>query len=207
MPRSAVRTPTRRPSSMPLATSAPIATYWKAVALSSLVWSASGNWDHSSKVKAPSTIADSTNQKTRPPPRGGRWSRLAGPFIAAIAASRFGAAHGQALDQQGRLADADRHALAVLAAGADAGVERHVVADHGDLGQHVGAVADQGRALDRAADLAVLDQIGLGRREHELAARDVNLAAAEIDGVETLLDRADDLLALVAAAQHVGVGH
>ena len=31
-----------------------------------------------------------------------------------------------------RLADADRHALAVLAAGADAGIERHVVADHAD---------------------------------------------------------------------------
>jgi hypothetical protein len=43
----------------------------------------------------------------------------------------------------GRLADADRHALAFLAAGADAGVEAHVVADHRDAGQHVRAVADQ----------------------------------------------------------------
>src|SRR4051812_29776827 len=33
---------------------------------------------------------------------------------------------------QRRLADANRHALAVLAAGADAGIEREVVADHGD---------------------------------------------------------------------------
>jgi CRP-like cAMP-binding protein len=37
-----------------------------------------------------------------------------------------------------RLADADRHALAFLAAGADARVERHVVADHGDAHQASG---------------------------------------------------------------------
>ena len=34
------------------------------------------------------------------------------------------------LHAQRRLADADRHALAVLAAGADPGVELEVVADH-----------------------------------------------------------------------------
>ena len=39
-----------------------------------------------------------------------------------------------AVDPQRRLADADRHALAVLAASADAGVEREIVADHGDAG-------------------------------------------------------------------------
>jgi hypothetical protein len=40
------------------------------------------------------------------------------------------AAHSQAVDAQRRLADTHRHALAFLAAGADARVERHVVADH-----------------------------------------------------------------------------
>ena len=55
-----------------------------------------------------------------------------------------------------------RHALAVVAAGAHAGVELEVVADHADLLQHVRPVADQGRALDRRPDLAVLDQVGLG---------------------------------------------
>ena len=34
------------------------------------------------------------------------------------------------------------------------------------------------------ADLAVLDQVGLGRREDELAAGDVHLAAAEVLGVD-----------------------
>ena len=53
-------------------------------------------------------------------------------------------AHRQPVDAQRRLADADRHALAFLAADADAGVELHVVADHADAGQRVGAVADRG---------------------------------------------------------------
>src|SRR5580704_14181332 len=95
------------------------------------------------------------------------------------AASDLRAAHRQAGDLQRRLADADRHPLAVLAADADAGVEAEVVADHGDLGQRRGAVADQRRALHRRRHLAVLDQVGLGALEDELAVDDVDLAAAQ----------------------------
>src|SRR5947208_11822960 len=94
------------------------------------------------------------------------------------------AAHRQGVDPQRRLADADRHALAVLAAGADAGVERHVVAHHADLGQRLGTGADQRGALDWRAELAVLDQVAFGDGEHELARHDVDLAAAEIGAVE-----------------------
>ena len=47
-------------------------------------------------------------------------------------AQALGAAHGHRVDLQRRLADADRHALAVLAADADARVELQVVADHAD---------------------------------------------------------------------------
>src|SRR3546814_3851085 len=71
-----------------------------------------------------------------------------------------------------------RHALALLAAGADAVVELHVVADHLHLGHHIGAVADEGGALHRRAHLAVLDEVGLGAGEHELARGDVDLAAS-----------------------------
>jgi uncharacterized protein (DUF1501 family) len=46
------------------------------------------------------------------------------------------------VDAQRGLAHADRHALAVLAAHAHAGVELHVVADHRDARQRVRAVAD-----------------------------------------------------------------
>src|SRR3546814_2957246 len=90
-------------------------------------------------------------------------------------------------DLHGGLADADRHALALLAAGADAVVELHVVADHLHLGHHIGAVADEGGALHRRAHLAVLDEVGLGAGEHELARGDVDLAAAEVHGIEALL--------------------
>ena len=70
-----------------------------------------------------------------------------------------------------------------------------------------GAVADQARALERRGGLAVLDQIGLGGREHELARGDVHLAAAEVFGVDALGDPADDLVRRVRAVEHEGVGH
>src|SRR4051812_21823484 len=92
------------------------------------------------------------------------------------------------VDAQRGLAHAHGHALAFLAAGAHARIELHVVADHGHAGERVGAVAHDGCALDRVLDLAVLDPKGLARREHELAARDVDLPAAEVGGVEALLD-------------------
>src|SRR5579863_6272945 len=107
--------------------------------------------------------------------------------------SAAGAADGDAVDAQRRLADADRHALAVLAAGADAVIERQIVADHGDAVQVGRSVADQHGALDRRADFAVLDAIGLGALEHVFAGRDVDLAAAEISGVDAVLHRGDDL--------------
>src|SRR5207247_7573686 len=100
-----------------------------------------------------------------------------------------GAADRQPVHAQRWLADPDRHALAVLAAGADAIVEPQIVADHRDLGDRVGAVADQRRTLDRRADLAVLDEVGLGRREDEFPGGDVDAAAAKIERVKPALDR------------------
>ena len=46
-----------------------------------------------------------------------------------------GPADGQAINAQGRLANADRHALAFLATGAHTAVQPHVVSHHGDAGQ------------------------------------------------------------------------
>src|SRR4029079_10315094 len=85
----------------------------------------------------------------------GTWNGSASAVFAAIASktittrsvvprSQFGsrmysplcrAAHGDAIHPQRRLANADRHALAVLAAGTDAWVEREVAADHGNAVQ------------------------------------------------------------------------
>src|ERR1700741_455115 len=111
------------------------------------------------------------------------------------------AANREPLDLERRLADPDRHALSLLAAGADAGVELQVVADHAHAGERVGPVADERRAFHRVRDLAVLDEIGLGGGEHELAVGDVDLAAAEVGGVEALAHALDDLLRIVRAGQ------
>src|SRR5271154_6965281 len=139
-----------------------------------------------------------------------RSSRRAGgraAFPAWCASASAGAADRNAVEPQCRLADADRHALAVLAAGADAVVQREGVADHGDTVQVGRAVADQHRALDRRADFAVLDAVGLGALEHIFAGGDVDLAAAEIGGVDAVLNRGDDLAGIFCAGEHVSVGH
>ena len=78
-------------------------------------------------------------------------------------------AHRQALNQQRWLTNPGGHALPALAASTHAFVERQVVADADDAGQHAGPVADQGGALDRRAKFSVLDLVGLGAGEHELA--------------------------------------
>src|SRR6478672_4446124 len=113
-----------------------------------------------------------------------------------------GATHGNAVHPQGWLADADRYSLAVFAAGADAGVELEIVADHGDALEIGRSVADQHGALERRAELAVLDLEGLGDVEHVLARGDVDLAAAEVDAVHAVLHRRDDLGRIAVARRH-----
>ena len=82
-----------------------------------------------------------------------------------------------------------------------------IVAHHADVLQRFGAVADQRGVAHRARELAVLDQVAFGRREDEIAAGDIHLAAAEVGAVEALGDGADDLFGIALAGQHEGVGH
>ena len=103
------------------------------------------------------------------------------------------------VDLDGRDADADRHALPFLAADADAFVQLQIVAHHADVLQRFGTVADQRRAAHRPRQLAILDQVALGRREDEVAAGDVHLAAAEVRAVQALWDGADDLFRIAFA--------
>ena len=81
------------------------------------------------------------------------------------------------------------------------------MADHAHLLHRFRAAADERGALHRRGHLPVLDQIGLGGREHVLAAGDVDLAAAEVDRVQALLHRADHVGWIVLAGEHAGVGH
>src|SRR6185312_14307666 len=94
------------------------------------------------------------------------------------------ASHGQPVDAQRRLADADRYVLPFLAAGAHTLVELQVVADHAHARQHVGSVADERRPFERCSEAAILDRIGLARGEDEFPGSDVHLSAAEIHRID-----------------------
>src|SRR5215469_16887111 len=105
----------------------------------------------------------------------------------------------QILHLEGRLTHTHRDALAILATRPNPIIQLQIVADHGDTGQHVRSVADERGALQGRADAAVLDGIGLAGGEDELARGDVDLAAAEVDGVDAARHRTDDLLRIVRA--------
>jgi hypothetical protein len=81
--------------------------------------------------------------------------------INCVLSADFGAPDGQTLDLEAGLADADGHRLTILAAGAYAGIEREVVADHEHAPEYRRSIANQCRAVHRRGDLAVLDEIGL----------------------------------------------
>src|SRR5215472_1631537 len=118
-----------------------------------------------------------------------------------------GPAHRHAVQFERGDTDADRHRLAVFPAGSYTLIELQIVADHGDLGQRVRAVTDQGAVLERRANLAVFDHVGLGRGKDELAVGDVYLASTEVHRIDAALYRADDVLRRIVAGQHVSVGH
>ena len=82
-----------------------------------------------------------------------------------------------------------------------------VVAEQVDVLQHLRAVADEVALADRVGELAVLDQVGLGHAEHEVAGGGVDLAAAELGDVDAVVGGPDDLVGIVGAVQHEGVGH
>src|SRR6185436_1807883 len=101
-----------------------------------------------------------------------------------IMSSACCAADSEAIDSKRWLTYADRHALAFLAAGAHASVQRHVIADHADASECIGTIANDGRAFNRIGDLTVFDHVSLGGREHELSADDIDLAATEVHCVQ-----------------------
>ena len=118
-----------------------------------------------------------------------------------------GAADSHFVEFNGGHAYAYGDALSSFAAGANAFVEFEVVADHGDVLECFRPIADQGGVFNRGGDHTVFNEVGFGSGENELAIRDVDLAAAEVDSVEATLDAADDVFWFIFAGQHVGVGH
>src|SRR5262249_36997049 len=76
--------------------------------------------------------------------------------------------------------DADGNALPVFPACPDPIGCLDVVAEHLHFTKNVGAVADQVHPFEGGGDLAVLDEVALGEREHEVAIRDVDLPSTEL---------------------------
>ena len=105
------------------------------------------------------------------------------------------------------MANANRHALALLAASANAGVECHVIGNHADLRQRIRPIADQGRALHRRADLTVFNQVSFRCAKDEFAGGDIHLPAAEIHRVKPALHTAQHLFRRMGTAQHHRIRH
>src|SRR5688500_14293598 len=77
-------------------------------------------------------------------------------------------ANCQSVNAQGRLADAHRNALALLAAGSNARIKRHVITHHGNAGEGISTRTDERRPLYGRRDFSILDQISLGAGKYEL---------------------------------------
>ena len=105
------------------------------------------------------------------------------------------------------MANANRHALALLAASTNAGIKCHVIGDHADLGQRIRPIANERGALHRRADLAVFNQVGFRCAEDEFAGGDIHLPAAEIHRIKAALHTAQHFFGRMGAAQHHRVCH
>src|SRR6201999_642910 len=127
-----------------------------------------------------------------PPGRPRRHAPRRGKARRSADRSQLGPSHGHLAYSDVSLAGPDRHFLATLAA--DPSLDEEVVADRVDRGESVEAVADQRRAGARRGHLAVLDQVALADAEDEVPGRRVDLAAAEADRVEAVLQLRDPRL-------------
>src|SRR5690606_18975590 len=119
----------------------------------------------------------------------------------------LGPADCQPGDVESRLSDADRHALSSLPASADSFVQLEIVADHRDARERARTIANQRSALDRIFDLPVFDEVRLRALEDELAGRDIDLTASEINRVNAALQGSEDFARVLVAGGHEGVGH
>src|SRR2546423_1857471 len=116
-----------------------------------------------------------------------------------------GTAHGHLGHPHRRLPGRDGDALTVLPAGAGPGVE--VGADGVDAEQRFRPVADEVGRPHRGGEAPVLDEVGLGHAEHEVAGGGVALPAAEGGAVQAVGRGGHDVVGIVVAGQQIGVGH
>ena len=111
------------------------------------------------------------------------------------------------INTQGWLANPDRNTLTFFATHAYPLVQRQIIANHRNIVQHIRAITDESGALHWVAQASVFDTPGLRGREHKLTASDIHLTTAKVGGIQTILDRSNDLLWVAGSCQHIGIGH
>src|SRR5262245_39209883 len=116
-------------------------------------------------------------------------------------------AHSHAVDFHRGNAYAHRHALTILSAGSHALIQLQVVADHTDVFKSFVTVPDQRRSPHRRCDLSVFDQVAFRSRKYEVATGDINLPTRKRRAVEAFRHRANDLLGIAVAGEHVRIRH
>src|SRR5262249_40065547 len=99
------------------------------------------------------------------------------------------------------------NSLAVFSADADTLIQLEVTTDGCHLPQNSWAITNQRRPFYRGRHVTIFNEISLAGRKHEFPARDIDLAAAELNGIQALFHRPYDVLRSALAGHHEGVGH
>src|SRR5262245_4281507 len=95
--------------------------------------------------------------------------------------------------------DTDGHALSVLTADSNPGVERQIVAHGCDMFKRLRSAAAQRRTLHRCCNISIFNQVCLGGGKGKLPARNIYLTAAKLDRIQSSLYRANDVFPGVRA--------
>ena len=97
--------------------------------------------------------------------------------------------------------------MSILATGSNAFVQTQVGPYHGNALENLWPATNQGSPSDGASHPAVFNEKGLAGRKNKLSIRNIHLPPAEVNRINALLDRADDILGQGLPGQHEGIRH
>src|SRR2546430_2576878 len=103
-----------------------------------------------------------------------------------------------------RSSPADHHIADLQCRSRDRSDECDVAADHFDIFQHLAEIACNRYFLDRMHELAVLDP-QTDRASGIITGHRVHAKTDQLDNIQTLLDRSDDLLRRMSSAGEVEI--
>src|SRR5512137_2484444 len=104
------------------------------------------------------------------------------------------------------VAESDRFALAVLAAG-PAADDQEVVRDHGDVHEDILSAAHEHDPFEGLGHFSALDHRSFRDLEHEPPRRRADVPASDSRDIEAFVDGLDDIAGIRRAGKHVGVRH